>query len=155
MTFKQLHSCGHDFIFAKADNDKRLAFGWASVAVRVDGEVVVDWQDDIIDIEELERAAYEYVAVFGVAGEMHVRGGVGRLIESVVFTKEKAQAMGIPEGYMPEGWWIGFRVDDDEVWQKVKDGTYNMFSIEGKAKRVPVDATTQPTEQEVSVCQIS
>ena len=28
----------------KSDDDKRLVFGWANVAVRVDGEQIVDWQ---------------------------------------------------------------------------------------------------------------
>jgi hypothetical protein len=71
----------------KSDDDKRLVFGWASVAVRADGEVIEDWQEDIIDIADLEAAAYEFTADYGTAGEMHERGGVGRLVESVVFTK--------------------------------------------------------------------
>ena len=49
----------------KSDDDKRLVFGWANVAVRVDGEQIVDWQQDAIDTEELENAAYEYVAASG------------------------------------------------------------------------------------------
>lgn len=32
------------------------------------------------------------------------------LIESMVFTKEKMQLLNIPEGTLPEGWWIGFKV---------------------------------------------
>ncbi len=121
----------------KSDDDKRLVFGWASVAVRATGEAIEDLQEDIIEIDVLEPAVYKYVLEFRTAGEMHERGGVGRLVESVVFTKEKAVAMGIPNGFMPEGWWVGFHIDDDEAWQKVKDGTYKMFSIEGTAKRVP------------------
>ena len=128
----------HRLAVIKSDDDKRLVFGWASVAVRATGEVIEDLQGDIIEIDVLEKAAYEYTAEFGTAGEMHERGGVGRLIESVVFTKEKAAAMGIPDGYMPEGWWVGFRIDDADVWQKVKTGEYSMFSIEGTAQRVPV-----------------
>jgi len=132
------HNQSHRFAVVKSDDDKRLVFGWASVAVRATGEVIEDFQGDVIEIDELEKAAHEYTADFGTAGEMHERGGVGRLVESVVFTKEKAAAMGIPDGYMPEGWWVGFRIDDADVWQKVKDGTYSMFSIEGTAQRVPV-----------------
>jgi hypothetical protein len=122
----------------KSDNDRRLVFGWASVAVRVTGEVIEDYQQDIVDMEDLENAAYAYVADFGTAGEVHERGGVGRLIESAVFTKEKAAALGIPPEILPEGWWVGFRIDDPDVWQKVKDGTYSMFSIEGTAQRVEI-----------------
>ncbi len=87
----------------KSDDDKRLVFGWANVAIRVDGEQIVDYQQDVIDPEELEKAAYNYVAEFGTSGEMHQRGGVGRVIESIIFTKEKATALGIPEGILPEG----------------------------------------------------
>ena len=69
---------------------------------------------------------------------MHERGGAAYLIESVVFTDEKVAVMGIPEGVLPVGWWIGFQVTDPEVWEKVKNGTYSMFSIEGEAERVEV-----------------
>ncbi len=129
----------HKLSVIKSDDDKRLVFGWANVAVRVDGEQIVDWQQDAIDIEDLEKAAYEYVAEFGTAGEMHRRGGVGRVIESAMFTKEKAAALGIPPDMLPEGWWIGFKITDDEVWEKVKKGEYAMFSIEGKAIREPME----------------
>lgn len=123
----------------KSDDDKMLAFGWANVSMRVDGELIEDWQADIIEPEELERAAYEYVLLYREGGEMHERGGTAVLIESVVFTEEKMQAMGIPTGTLPVGWWIGFKVLDEEVWEKVKDGTYPMFSIEGEAERVEVE----------------
>lgn len=131
------------FKIAKANEDKMLAFGWASVAVRTDGEQITDWQDDMIDPEDLEEAVYDYVQLSGDGGEMHERGGVAQLVESVIFTKEKMKAMGIKEGEVPEGWWIGFRVTDPDVWDKVKDGTYNMFSIEGTAQRVPVEEDSQ------------
>lgn len=129
----------HRLTVMKSDDEKRLVFGWANVAVRVDGQQIVDWQEDAIDTEELEKAAYEYVADFGTAGEMHRRGGIGRVIESIVFTKEKADALGISEDALPQGWWIGFKIEDDEVWEKIKSGEYSMFSIEGKAIREPME----------------
>ena len=96
-----------------------------------------DGVGDIIDVEELEQAAYNFVELYREGGEMHERGGCAVLVESVIFTPEKIAAMGIPEGTVPTGWWIGFKVTDDDVWAKVKDGTYPMFSIEGEAVRVP------------------
>lgn len=128
-----------NFFIKNYDEDKRQVFGWASVAVRVGGEVVVDYQEDIIEIDELEQAAYAYTANFGTAGEMHKRGNVGHLIESLVFTKEKSAALGIPPDVLPEGWWVGYHINDDEVWEKIKNGTYTMFSIEGSAQRVEVE----------------
>lgn len=126
------------FRIMKSDDEKMLAFGWASVSMRVDGELVTDWQGDIIEPDELEDAAYEYVRLYREGGEMHERGVVAVLVESAVFTGEKMQAMGIPAGTLPVGWWIGFKVLDRGVWKKVKDGTYQMFSIEGEAERVEV-----------------
>lgn len=130
------------FRIVKSDDEKMFAFGWASVSMRVDGELIEDWQKDIVEPEELESAAYEFVLLYREGGEMHERGGVAELIESVVFTEEKMQAMGIPPGILPVGWWIGFKILDGEVWEKVKDGTYSMFSIEGTAERVAVGNDT-------------
>ena len=127
------------FKIMKSDDEKMLALGWANVSMRVDGELIEDWQADIIEPEELENAAYEYVLLYREGGEMHERGGAAVLIESVVFTEEKMQAMGIPAGTLPVGWWIGFKVTDKDVWEKVKDGTYPMFSIEGEAERIEVE----------------
>lgn len=131
------------FKITKSDDDKMLAFGWANVSIRTNGEVIEDWQDDIVEPEELERAAYNFVELYREGGEMHERGGAAVLIESVVFTEEKMKAMGIPVGTIPVGWWIGFKVLDVDVWEKVKDGTYSMFSIEGEAERVEVEDDNQ------------
>lgn len=124
------------FEVKKANEDKMLAFGWANVSIDASGNQLEDWQGDMIDPEDLEEAAYQFVKLYREGGEMHERGGVATMIESVVFTEEKMQAMGIPPGTLPIGWWIGFQVTDPEVWAKVKDGTYSMFSIEGTAERV-------------------
>lgn len=123
---------------AKMDDERRLAFGWASVAIRVDGEQIEDWQNDMIDPEDLESAAYNFVELYREGGEMHEKGDVAVLIESVVFTEEKQEAIGIPPGTLPVGWWIGFHVTDPEVWEKVKNGEYSMFSIGGEAERVEI-----------------
>ena len=72
------------FKIAKSDDEKMTAFGWASVAVRADGEQIEDWQADIIDPEELEKAAYEFVRLYREGGEMHERGGCAVLVESMV-----------------------------------------------------------------------
>lgn len=122
----------------KSDDEKMLAFGWANVSISTEGEVVEDLQDDIIEPEELEAAAYRFVEFYREGGEMHEEKGKAVLVESVVFTKEKMEAIGIPEGTLPVGWWIGFKVLDKDVWEKVKNGEYPMFSIEGTAKRIEV-----------------
>lgn len=117
----------------KIDEDQRMVFGWFSV-VEEDGEEVFDGEEDAIKSVELEKAAYQFVLDARIAGENHIRKGVGHLVESIVFTKEKQDTLGIDLGKV--GWWGGFFVSDDSVWEKVKKGEFASFSIGGKAERV-------------------
>lgn len=135
-----------DFMIYKSDSEKRLVFGWASVSIDLDGEQLKDLQQDMIDPEDLEEAAYAYVLNFRDTGEEHIPSmrKKGKLVESCVLTEEKQRAMGIPPGIVPVGWWIGFKIKDDDAWELVKNGTYRMFSIEGKANRVPVEKAREP-----------
>ena len=146
---KKSEEAGNSFSIFKTDDDKRLVFGWASVSITVDGEQLEDRQKDMIDPEDLEEAAYEYVLNFRDTGEEHIptMRKKGKLVESCVFTAEKQKAIGIPEGTLPIGWWIGFKIEDDAAWEKVKNGTYRMFSIEGKANRVPVEKAVETVER--------
>ena len=151
-SLKEGRDMGNSFQIAKSDIDKRLVFGWALVSATSDGEQIIDHQGDIVDQDELEEGAYEYVLNFRDAGEEHISSlrKKARMVESVVFTEEKLQAMGIPQGTIPYGWWIGFYVDDDDTWEKIKNGTYSMFSIEGKAVREPVDEPLTKSEHKPS-----
>lgn len=135
----------NEFKIMKSNADKMQVFGWANVSAGQDGALLEDLQKDIIAPEELEKAAYEYVLKFGDAGERHdpALRQKGKLIESIVFTKEKAEALGIPEGVLPIGWWVGFQVTDGSTWEKVKDGAYKMFSIEGAARREPMEKSAK------------
>lgn len=45
------------FKVAKANDSEGLVSGWANVAVNADGSLPLDWQDDIIRPETLEKAA--------------------------------------------------------------------------------------------------
>ena len=117
----------------KADADQNMVFGWASVIENADGTPVVDSQGDVLMPDELEKAAYKFVLEVRKAGEMHrTIEGVGQLVESVVLTKAKREAMGIAAG--TSGWWVGFKVSP-EVFAKVKSGQYGGFSIGGRGMR--------------------
>lgn len=124
------------FEISKAREDEQLVSGWANVAIDKDGNAPIDWQDDVIAPETLEKAAINFMLDYRGSGEMHKGNSKGTVVESIVLTKEKQRAMGIPEGTVPEGWFITVKVHDPEVFAKVKDGTYRMFSIQGTAKRV-------------------
>lgn len=129
--------------FSKLDEDKQLAFGWASV-VKLNGVPIVDKQDDYITPEDLETAVYSYMITSRKGGHMHQRDAadlpvhVSDIVESIVFTDEKIAKMGLPDS-MPRGWWIGTKIHDPEVWQEVKKGNLAGFSIHGKGRRTPID----------------
>ena len=121
----------------KANIDEHLVFGWASVATDANGNTVIDSDGDTISIDELEKAAYQFVMWGRDGGEMHENLYIGTLVESMVFTPEKCAALGI-EG-VPSGWWIGMKIFDNAVWAKIKSGKYSMFSIAGRAVREEVN----------------
>lgn len=131
----------------KVDEGQRLAFGFFSV-VEKNGERVVDSEDDRIAPDELEKAAYGHVLDARIASDGHERIGVGKLVESVVFTPEKTGAMvaclkqiGVEATIdIPAvAWWGGYYIHDDDVWKAVRDGDYVSFSIGGNAQRNPAD----------------
>lgn len=125
---------------------QQLVFGWANVTIQEDGTTPFDWQGDVIDTDVLESAAYNLVMnhQFPTLNQEHEWDTeCGFLVESMMFTKEKMVALGIPEGTLPEGWFVGFYIPDPEVYKKVISGEYNMFSIEGSARRVPIEGAAQ------------
>ena len=67
------------FKVAKSDDEERLVFGWASVAERASGEQIVDWQGDIVEIDELERAAYDFVQFYREGPLLFRVGTLGRV----------------------------------------------------------------------------
>ena len=127
-----------NFDITKAKEDECLVSGWANIAVNADGSLPLDWQGDIIRPEVLEKAAINFMLEYRGSGVMHRGESQGVVVESIVFTKEKQCALGIPEGFVPEGWFITVKVMNPEVFQAVKDGKYRMFSIQGTGKRFKV-----------------
>lgn len=121
----------------KADPDRQMIFGWASISTE-DGKLVVDKQQEMIEPDQLENAAYEFVLEARENADMHQKRQVGRLIESMMFTTEKQDALGIKvmndAGQRIEGWWTGFLVDDKETWKAHKRGERPEFSIGGVAQ---------------------
>ena len=135
--------------FSKVDSDKRQVFGWASIT-HVNGDPVVDRQGDVVTLEEVEKSAYDYVVKSRVGGSQHKRDGdkpfhAADLIESFVVTEDKAKAMGLGDN-VPQGWWVGFKVNDDNTWDKVKNGDVTGFSVHGRGKRQQIDGELTPSE---------
>lgn len=127
---------------SKTDPKKQLVFGWASI-VSKDGLPVSDRQGDYISPDDLEDSAYTYVLESRKGGHQHKRTPlnepmhVSDMVESVMLTPEKIQKMGLPPE-TPQGWWVGYKVRDPEVWDAVEKGEITGFSVHGKGKRTPL-----------------
>lgn len=124
------------FDVSKSNSALGLVSGWANVAVNANGSIPMDWQDDIIMPDVLEKAAIGFMRDYRGSGVEHIGNVQGIVVESMVFTKDKQRAIGIPEGCVPEGWFITVQVLDQVLFEEVKSGKYKMFSIQGKAKKV-------------------
>ena len=123
---------------SKIDTYANLVFGWASVAIRKGGEIIQDYDGDVINPETLEHAIYKFNLDFRGANEEHVGPVIGALVESLAVTASKLTAMGLAEDALPLGWWCGFHIPDTAVFNKIITKEYQMFSIEGTARREEV-----------------
>ena len=118
--------------FTKIDKKHKVCYGWAYVCEK--GETtIVDHSGDTWPIEELEKTAHEFVIGCRVGKELHSGTEKAVLVESLVFTEEVQKALGIDLGKC--GWFVGFRILDEEVLEKIATGEYAMFSIGGNGNR--------------------
>ncbi len=135
--------------FAKVDEEKRIVYGEVYVPY------LVDTQGDFALPEDIEKAAHDFM-IMGLLGNIDtehdfVPNGC-RVVESWV-----AKA-GDPL-FTPGSWVVGTKILNDTVWQKIKKGDLNGYSMAGRGKRVydedkqyPLiyknqDATTEKTEK--------
>lgn len=127
----------------KIDDEQHLFGGWAYQTHLADGELVVDHSGDVVDTPEawaaMKDAFVKYALVGRAGNEMHV-DKVSELVEFFVSDREKWGELGIPEGTLPTGVYVSYHTADDEVWGKVKDGTYRSLSIGGTGTREVIDA---------------
>jgi hypothetical protein len=123
----------------KTEPKRMMAFGWLYVSETAEGEQVIDHSGEFVTIEDLELAAYDWMLESQEGGDNHTRTGVARVVECFVCTPEKLVAMGIEVSKAPAGWWVGFKIDDPEVWAKVESGEYAMMSIGGTAIQEEVE----------------
>lgn len=118
----------------KFDEEKRLVFGWAYVTHDPTGTLNVDKSGEFVDDPyEVEEAAYGFVLKSRTGDVDHTNVETSTLVESIMFTPEKIEKMGLPDGIIPTGWWVGFKVHDDTVWKNRHK--YTSFSIFGSASK--------------------
>lgn len=135
----------------KVQPDEHIASGWMYVSEEADGTQVVDASGEYIVAGDLERAAYDYVLASRASSIMHEQftnadgEPVAQCCASVVTTREVQAAWGLADGAMPVGWWVSFYVTDEALWQLIKSGEVQMFSIGGSAVSSPDAPQDQAT----------
>lgn len=125
------------FEVLKVDEEQRIIYGWASVT-KVDDELIVDRQGDIIETDTLHKAVNDFMENVRVGKLMHQGEQVGQIIHSFPVSKEIMGALGIQTN--KEGWITGYKVYDDNLWDDVKSGLYAAFSIGGAAVKEEYNA---------------
>ena len=130
---------------SKTDAEHRIVGGWFSV-FKLDGEDVVDSDNEVIDIESYREAAIDFVKSHRTANFHHEQGEEprGTLIDSLLVDSEEFAKMlvnqitGIPMNEIPVrrlGHFGSFQIHDPEDFEKVRNEGA-MFSIEGQCDRV-------------------
>lgn len=123
----------------KVDAAQQVVYGWAGQYANADGSPVVDLQGDIVEPAEVERAMYDFVLKHASSGLMHEGKKVGDLVACLVTSPDVVKAFFGDEVKVPLGVIVGFKYADAEIFKRVIDGEFEMFSIQGSSERVPVD----------------
>jgi hypothetical protein len=121
---------------AKVDDDLGLVFGWGIICTE-GGEPYVDLQDEYIPVDEMLKAATDFMLHSRATDDMHDEVARGVTVHSMPMTQDIAEAFEMTT--KREGWMIAVDPGDDEILQKFRDGTYTGFSIGGVAARVPME----------------
>ena len=123
----------------KLDDEQRLFGGWAYVARLADGTLVEDHSGDVIDTPEaweaLTKAFIKYALVGRTGDLMHTDFEAADLVEMAIFDLAKRQALGLPEGVLPDGIYVSFKAREtpagERLWKGVKSGRIRALSIVG------------------------
>ena len=120
-----------EFEVKKTVEDQRIVYGWLMVSKTADGKDYVDLQDDHIPEAVMEDALHQYVIESRRGDDMHSVEGTAKLIAAMPFTTEIKAALGIPDGIMPSGAFVGYKIVSEEVWKAIKSGERIGFSVGG------------------------
>ena len=120
----------------KRDDEERVVYGWAYVST-VDGKLSKDRSGEVVRPETIVKSATRFMLDVRASKFMHMGDPVGVVVHSLPVTDEIAKALGIQTDR--QGWIVGIKVFQDEVWEMVKSGALSAFSIGGRAKKERVN----------------
>lgn len=118
-------STDHIATFSKADDEKQIVYA------EVFAPGVIDSQGDFMTKSEIELMAWRFMAqgrITKVDTEHNLKENGSLVIESFVARE------GDPD-FIPGSWVVGVHIPDPELWEQVKKGELNGFSLQGAGQR--------------------
>lgn len=138
------HAFNQEHQFKVVSSDRQIVSGYAMIAEknipRFDkrrGYYLVKF-----DAESIEQIVYNFFKnqITANTNEMHQTGNLAEgvfVFESFII--DSTRGIKAPEGFKQEAdgsWFISMKVQNSEVWEKVKSGEYTGFSIENEFREV-------------------
>jgi|ERR1044072_4939448 hypothetical protein len=131
------------------DNEKRIISGPAMIAdmlIYRNMEPLGEFYT-VFDAQTIEKVVQKFfkkgfVHNFNLDHDSDQKTNEITIFESYFINR--AAGITPPAGYedVTDGsWWVTSKVEDDAVWEKVKDGTFKGYSVEGIFKQIPVNMT--------------
>lgn len=117
----------------KADNWKKIVY---CVVLSPDE---TDLQADIMDEDEIEKTAHDYLLNARVIGSGHSKAIDAGVVESYIAPQDfETNGQLGPQVVKKGAWVIAIKVQDPKEWQKVLNGEYTGVSVGGFGSRTPV-----------------
>jgi hypothetical protein len=103
---------------------------------------IIDSQGDVVDEQEIQKAAHDYLVASRASDVQHSEvtlGFGGRPVADVVESYVAPRDMDVHGKKVIKGAWvIGMHVNDPDVWRRVEKGELTGYSIGGSAIREPI-----------------
>jgi DNA adenine methylase len=116
------------FPITKEQDDQQIVYGVVSEPD------TIDLQGDRLSAEEIRKACHKFMIESQRIGKEHRGPAKADIIESyiapVIF---ECNGQVVRKG----SWVLAVKVQDQELWQAVKSGDINGFSIAGQGSRIP------------------
>ncbi len=123
---------------AKVDEDKHLVYG---VVYAPDD---VDAHGDFATAETIEKAAHNFLAKSNTSKAVDTQHNLEpvdgvTIVESAIIKGGHSILSDEPDGT----WFIVTKIENEEIWKSVKDGTYTGYSLYGFAERTEEAKSTK------------
>src|SRR5690606_1112254 len=131
---KSDHSFEYRSNIVKVNSEERIVTG---IVLKPNVE---DLQGDIVSEEEIRKAMFSFMEWFGTLGYMHKDYNRNlKLIENYQAPQDLTFTIGGERVIVKKGTWLmTVKVNDDEIWEKVRAGEITGFSVKGYGVRTPV-----------------